>query len=144
MGKRHPNPHLVKIHRNYTMDEAASRLGVHKHTVREWIKRGLPAITDRRPFLILGPDLFAFLQGRRTKNKRPCQPGELYCLRCRAPKLPYGDMADYDPVTEISGMLSAMCPACEGMMYQRINLARMQLIPSHIHITFRQVHPRIG
>jgi hypothetical protein len=126
------------------MDEAARRLGVHKHTVREWIKRGLPAITDLRPFLILGPDLFEFLKGRRTKSKRPCAPGELYCLRCRAPKLPDGDIADYDPVTEISGMLSAICPTCDGMMYQRINSARMQRIPSHIHITLRKAHSHIS
>ena len=75
MGKRHPNPRLAKIHRNYTVDEVACLFGIHRNTVREWIKRGLPTSDDRRPMLILGRDLLAFLQARRTKNKRPCQAG---------------------------------------------------------------------
>ena len=61
MGKRNPNPRLVKIHRNYTVEDVANLLGVHKNTVREWIKQGLPKIDDKRPMLILGCDLFAFL-----------------------------------------------------------------------------------
>ena len=42
MAKRHPNYRLVKIHRSYTVEEAAGSLGVHKNTVREWVKVGLP------------------------------------------------------------------------------------------------------
>src|SRR5216683_7791116 len=87
MGARHPNPRLVKIHRNYTVEEIALRFGVHKNTVREWVKRGLPTVADKkRPMLILGADLAAFLQARRAKNKRTCQAGEIYCVRCRSPK----------------------------------------------------------
>jgi hypothetical protein len=35
--------------------EVASLFGVHKNTVREWVKRGLPTNDDRRPMLILEP-----------------------------------------------------------------------------------------
>jgi hypothetical protein len=84
MSKRHPNPRLAKIHRNYTVDEIANLFGVHKNSVRNWVKGGLPTSDDRRPMLILGRDLVAFLHARRVKNKRPCQPGEIYCMRCRA------------------------------------------------------------
>ena len=97
MGKRHPNHRLVKIHRNYTVEEIASLFGIHKNTVRGWVKAGLPTCDDKRPMLILGRDLAAFLQARRTKNKQTCQPGEIYCVRCRAPKMPAGDMAEYLP-----------------------------------------------
>ena len=103
MTKRHPNPRLAKIHRNYTVDEVASLFRNHRNTVREWVKRGLPTSDNKRPMLILGRDLSAFLQARRAKNKRPCQPGEIYCVRCRAPKAPAGDMADYQPVTGTLG-----------------------------------------
>ncbi len=88
MSKRHPNPRLAKIHRNYTVDEVAHLFGVHRNTVREWVKRGLPTTDGKRPMLILGCDLVAFLGARRAKNKRTCQPGEIYCVRCRAPKAP--------------------------------------------------------
>ena len=96
MKKRLHNPNLAKIHRNYSVDEIATLFGVHRNTVRAWVKRGLATSDDRRPMLILGRDLVAFLQAQRAKNKRTCQPGEIYCVRCRAPKAPAGAMADYD------------------------------------------------
>jgi hypothetical protein len=37
--------------------------------------------------LILGKELAAFLQARRIKNKQSCQPGKMYCFRCRAPRM---------------------------------------------------------
>ena len=82
MGKRYTKYSLVKIHRNYTVDDAARLLGVHKHTVRAWIKSGLSVLNDMRPVLILGQDLKEFLKTRRTKNKRPCKPEQFYCFRC--------------------------------------------------------------
>jgi hypothetical protein len=104
MTKHRPNPRLVKLHRSYTVEEIADLYSIHKNTVREWVKVGLPALDDRRPMLILGRELGAFLQARRTKNKRTCQPGEMYCLRCRIPRMPAGDMADYLPDTENWGV----------------------------------------
>ena len=74
MKKRHPNHRLVKIHRNYTVEDIANLFGIHKNTVRRWIKDGLATIDDKRPMLILGHVLVAFLQSRRAKNKQPCKP----------------------------------------------------------------------
>jgi len=138
MGKRHPNPRLAKIHRSYTVEEVAGVFGVHRNTVREWVKRGLPTSDDRRPMLILGRDLVAFLRARRLKNKRTCQPGEIYCVRCRAPKAPAGEMADYQPVTETLGNLIAICADCEAMMYRRVSLAKLEQIRGQLDITMPQ------
>jgi len=136
MGKRHPNPRLVKIHRSYTVEEIARLLGKHKNTVRNWIKDGLATIDDKRPTLILGLDLAAFIKQRRAKNKQSCKPGELYCVRCRAPKFPAGDMAEYSPVTEKFGNLIAICPDCDSIMNRRISLARIVEIFGNMDITF--------
>jgi hypothetical protein len=141
---RHPNPRLAKIHRNYTVEEVANLFGVHRNTVREWVKRGLPTNDARRPILILGADLVVFLRARRVKNKRTCQPGEIYCVRCRAPRAPAGDMAEYLPVTETLGNLIGICSTCETMMYRRVTLARLEEVRGNLDITAPQALPHIG
>ena len=144
MSKRHPNPRLAKIHRNYTVEEVASVFGVHRNTVREWVKRGLPTNDNRRPMLILGAHLHAFLHLRRVKNKRTCQAGEMYCLRCRAPRAPAGNMADYLPMNTTLGNLIAICSTCEAMMYRRVNLTKVDRVRGKLDITMRQALPRIN
>ena len=144
MRKRHPNPRLAKIHRNYTVDEVAHLFGVHRNTVREWVKRGLPTNDGKRPMLILGRDLVAFLTARRAKNKRTCQPGEIYCVRCRAPRAPAGDMVDYVPATATLGNLVAICSTCEAMMYRRVSLAKLEHVRGILDITMPQALEHIG
>jgi hypothetical protein len=144
MRKRRPNHRLVKIHRNYTVEEVARLLGTHKNTVRAWVKAGLPTCDGKRPTLILGRDLVAYLQARRTKNKRPCQPGEIYCVRCRAPQRPAGDMAEYEPVTESFGSLKGICPNCEGMIYRRASRAKLPEIRGKLDITFVEARRQVS
>src|SRR5438105_11717296 len=116
MARRHSS-RRVKIHRNYTIAEAAALLGAHKHTVSRWIAAGLPTTDTMRPRLIHGEDLRAFLRARQPA-KQPCRTGEFYCLRCRAPKRPALDMADYIPRTATRGMLRGLCPTCERFIYR--------------------------
>jgi len=143
MSKRHPNPRLAKIHRNYTVEEAAARLGRHKNTIRDWIKRGLPACKERRPALILGSELRKFLETMRSTGKRPCQPGELYCLRCRAPRMPAENMADYVPVTATVGKLIALCPDCGTLMNQRTSVTKVERFRALLDITIPQAQRHI-
>ncbi|HPX31196.1 MAG TPA: helix-turn-helix domain-containing protein [Smithella sp.] len=144
MKKRHPNPRLVKIHRSYTVEEIAKRFGIHKNTVRHWIKEGLAAIIDKRPMLIQGIVLAEFLGNRRKKNKQPCKPGELYCVRCRAPKLPAANMADYRPITEKFGNLVAICPDCNTLMNRNVSLAKIGEFQGKVDISFPEALKRIG
>ena len=138
MRKRHPNHRLVKIHRSYTVEEIAKLFTIHKNTVRNWVKIGLATSDDKRPMLILGIDLAAFLQARKMKNKRPCRPGEIYCVRCRAPKFPAASMAEYEPVTEKFGNLVAICPDCGAIMNRRVSLARIDQMRGVMDISFPQ------
>jgi hypothetical protein len=141
--KRHPNHRLVKIHRSYTVEEIANLFGVHKNTVRGWVKAGLATSDDKRPMLILGHDLAAFLQARRVKSKQTCKPGELYCVRCRVPKSPAGDMADYSPVTEKFGNLIAICPDCHSIMNRCVSMAKVGQVRGKMDITFPQASRHI-
>ena len=144
MRKCRANHRLVKIHLSYTVEEVARLFGTHKNTVRNWVKAGLPTCDSKRPTLILGRDLAAYLQARRTKRKRPCPPGEIYCVRCRAPKRPAGDMADYEPVTEHFGNLKGICPDCEGMIYQRTSKAKLPAIQEKLAVTIVEVRRQVS
>jgi len=144
MRKRCPNYRLVKIHRNYTVEEVARLLSTHRNTVRSWVKAGLPTCDGKRPTLILGRELAAFLQARRSKNKRPCKPGEIYCVRCRAPKRPAGDMAEYHSITASLGNIVGICPVCEAMIYRRASRAKLPETQGNLDIAFTEAQPRIS
>lgn len=143
MKKRLYNPNLAKMHRNYTVEEVASLYDVFKGTVRAWIKAGLPVLDDKRPMLILGSALAAFHQAKRTKNKQKCQPGEMYCVKCRVPKSPALGMADYKPVTGTMGNLIAICPDCNSIMNRRASLAKLEQVRGEMDITMPQALQRI-
>jgi hypothetical protein len=144
MRKRHPNYRLVKINLNYTVEEIARLFGAHKNTVRAWVKAGLPTSDSKRPTLILGPDLAAFLKERRTKHKHPCQPDEIYCVRCRAPKKPAGGMAEYQPITDSLGSLIGICPDCDGMIYRRASMAKLPAIQEKLAVTFAKAERQVN
>lgn len=135
MAKR-LNPNLAKIHRNYTVEEIANLYSVHKNTVRSWVKAGLPTNDDKRPMLILGADLKNYLQSKRASNKRKCKPFEIYCVRCRTPQIPIGNMVDYEPSNERLGCLIGICPVCNGMINKYASTAKLKLIEDKLEITF--------
>jgi hypothetical protein len=135
MRRRRPNHKLVKIHRNYTVEETSRLLRIHKNTVRAWIEGGLPVCKDMRPHLILGRELAAFLQSRRAKKKRPCAPGEMYCFRCRVPRIPAGGIADFIPKTDVLGNLVGICSVCSTMMCRRASVAQLPAIRAKLDIT---------
>ncbi len=143
MAQRLPNPRRAKIHRSYTVEEVALLYGIHRNTVRAWLKQGLPVCDDKRPLLILGIDLADFLARKRRKNKQPCQPGEIYCVRCRSPQFPSLGMADYQPLTATSGNLVGMCPRCEGLIYRRVSLAGLPVARGNLEVAVTQAQDHI-
>lgn len=143
MGTRRLNPRLAKLHRTYTVEEVATLFGIHRNTVRQWVKNGLATNDGRRPMLILGRDLAAYVHAKRARNKKPCRLGEIYCVRCRSPRNPAGNMADYRPVSMGLGNLIGICPSCETMMYRRVNLAKLEQIRGQLEITMPEAPPHI-
>jgi excisionase family DNA binding protein len=140
--RRCPGKRGVKIHRNYTVDEAARVLGVAKITVRRWIKGGLPALNDRKPTLILGSDLAKFLSERKT-TRQTCQPHECFCVKCRGPRRPAADMAEFIPVTPTVGNLRAICPTCGTLMHRRIRREALESLLGILDLTFAKAPPRL-
>jgi hypothetical protein len=128
VGNRNPNPRRIKIHRNYSVHDAAEQLEITPNTVRDWLKRGLKPLGDGRPALIHGGELRAFLEARRTRGKRPCGPGRIYCVRCREPRTPADAAVELRPIAEISVDIVGRCSACGTEMHRRARRSELASI----------------
>ena len=113
----------IRTHWNYTVAEVAELCGVHRNTVRAWIGEGLPVIGDRKPFLIRGSDLKAFLEARAKRRKQPLADGEFYCFACRKPRRPVAGLLDYETAANGAGRLVGLCAVCETVMYRSASRA---------------------
>ena len=87
--KRSYDYQRVQSHRPYTIKTLASRFEVDPATVRRWIKHGgldVAIICKKRPIVLQGSLVKAWMKARKTAKKQPCAPNELYCVRCKAPR----------------------------------------------------------
>ena len=137
MAARRVNPNTVKLNRTYRVGALATRLAVHKPTVRQWQQEGLLPIDGDRPVLFHGSTIRAFLSKRNASRKRPCPPGMLYCFRCRVPRLPALGMVDYLPMAAGSGNLKAICTTCDTIMHRRARYSTLDaILPGcDVHVT---------
>jgi hypothetical protein len=143
MGYRHPNPKLAKIHRSYSVEEVSRLFAIHKNTVRTWVRQGLKAIDNERPTVIRGTELRRFLTDRRARTKQACGPGRIYCLPCRAPKVPAGKMGECIADSETTGTLQGICPDCDRMIYRRVNPQKLNVVRGDLDVTVTHARPRI-
>jgi hypothetical protein len=114
--------HRIKLTMTYDSAEIAKLLGVHRNTVRNWLKLGLPKLDDQRPVLIYGRALKAFLSARQERNRASCAVGEFYCFRCRVPRSPWGGIADVIPHSAKTVQLKSICEACETPIHRIVKL----------------------
>jgi hypothetical protein len=121
--RRHYPVNLIKLSCIYDPTEIAKLLGIHRNTVRHWLKEGLARIDDRRPILVSGAVLKAFILGRQQARKQKCAPGEFFCFRCRAPRKPWGGVADFSILNDKIAKAIAFCSVCETSMHRTIRRA---------------------
>lgn len=143
MSARRINPRLIKLHRAYSVEEAARALGAHKNSVRGWIGKGLPVVDSRRPVLILGHELRAFLERQREAAKRPCPPGTIFCLKCREPRGPAHGMVDYTPRNATTGDLTALCESCGTMLFRCTRRGDVAVVMPGIDVQIREAGARL-
>jgi hypothetical protein len=142
MTFRRPNPKLAKIHRSYTVEEISRLFAVHKNTVRNWLRQGLKPIDNQRPTLLRGEEISRFLIARRARAKQACGPGRIFCLPCRAPKVPAGKMAECVQNGN-GGSLQGICPDCGRMIYRRINPHKLAAVIGDLDVTMAQARARL-
>ncbi len=128
---------LIKINKAYRVFELADAAGVSVATVRSWIKVGMQRLDETRPTIIMGFHALAFLNTRKAKAKRPMALGEFYCMRCKAPRTPFGMMADYCPTTATGGRLKALCGTCECNCNRNISAANLPDIRKVLDVATR-------
>lgn len=143
MPARRINPRLIKIHRSYSVEEAARALGAHKNSVRGWIKKGLPVVDGGRPVLILGHELRTYLERKRKAGKRPCPPGTIYCLKCRDPRVPALGMVEYVPRNAATGNLTALCETCGTTLFRCTRRGDIAAIMPGIDVQIREAGERL-
>lgn len=136
MAKRRVNPNVVKLHRTYDPAQLAACCGVHKNTVLNWRKAGLEAIDNSKPILFHGSVVREFLQRTNAGRKRPCEPGMLYCFRCREPRAPALGLVEYLPLTGKSGNLKASCETCGGVVHRRVRRADLAATMPNLTVQF--------
>jgi hypothetical protein len=143
MGYRYPQGRRAKIHRTYTVDDLSRLLKIHKNTVRNWLREGLEAIDGQRPTLVRGEAVRRFLDDRRARSKQTCGPGRIYCVACRAPKVPAAKMADCIQSGESAATLQAICPDCNRMIYRRVNPKKLDAVRGDLAVIVTQVRASI-
>lgn len=140
---RRINWRRIRQHRNYTVDDVHRALGVSKGTVRRWIKSDLPALTDAKPFLILGSDLIVFLKNR-APAKQKCRLDQCFCFSCRTPRRAAFGEAEFIPLNTTSGNLRALCEKCSTVMHKHVSLAKLIDVRAVLDVTIRHADQRLG
>jgi hypothetical protein len=125
----------AKQNRSYTVEQLARLFRCHKHTIRNWCSAGLAQIDDRRPMMFSGADVNEFHLKRRAQATRPCGRGELYCLPCRKPQRPAGDMAEVVAISAGRGRIRAICPDCGRLLFQAVSSARLAEFRAMMEVT---------
>jgi hypothetical protein len=128
--KRTYNVGRIKATWPYSVQEIAELFGIHKNAVLRWIKDGLQANKDQRPFLIRGEELIRFLNARQTRKRCKCKATEFYCFRCRAPREAYlgiADIAIESPTRLRVRSLCAMCSTPINKVQSIRDLAKIQI-----------------
>jgi hypothetical protein len=121
--RRRYRVNLIKATYLYDTNEIAKLFQIHRNTVRQWFKGALTPIDDRRPVLVHGSVLKAFLAQRQDARRQKCARGEFFCFRCRAPRRPWSNLVDAAPHTEKITKLTAICCVCETVMHRTIRRA---------------------
>lgn len=118
MTRRH-DTRRINQQRSYRTHEIAALMRVTKGSVYKWMSQGLVPIDSRRPFLIHGSTLKAFLTAR-NKPFMPLKPGQIYCAPCKVPREPLGGTVIWIDRAETNGDIVGTCPTCGRRLHRRV------------------------
>ncbi len=114
--KRNPDLRRIRSTKTYRLPEIAEALDRDIATVRRWLRAGLPILDKLGSPLVDGAALRAWLKAQRETRKSKCAPDQLYCLKCRAPRLPELGSFLIQPRNEKTISIKAKCSVCGSRM----------------------------
>ncbi len=117
--KRTYNLARIKNNLSYFVPEVCESLGVHKNTVRQWLKKGLPKNDAIKPLLIHGSELKAFLAAQQSARKQPCNPEQCYCFKCKQPRSVWSGVVDIHLCNSKVINIVGLCEHCERQINKR-------------------------
>lgn len=125
-GKRgRYNVRMIRRDLSYTVEEVVACLGIHKNTVREWIKQGLPVLDGKRPLLIHGASLMAFLLDRQNTRQVKLEVSEFYCVKCRCARTAFEGKSHVSPRDSLTVNISAICAVCMTKVHKVFSLKKL-------------------
>ena len=127
----------IRVHRQYTYEQAADVMGISAATVRRWRSEGLEVFDGKVPHLIVGAVLKEFV-GQKNAKTGPKMPSDNFlCMTCGAHRGAYGGMADYWPKTDKTGYLKTLCDVCEGPCSKLASKAKLNELGKTLTIVIR-------
>lgn len=110
------NSQIISRHLSYTIPEIVEELSLNKKTIFRWIDEGLATVPgQKKPILILGSELKAFINARNSKKKVRLKRHEFYCFRCKAPR-----RAKRGTIIQSGDEKRGKCVVCNGKMSRKI------------------------
>lgn len=103
-----------------------------------WVRKGLPALTERKPHLIRGCDLRDFLRQAKKTRKKPLRLNQFYCLKCRDAREPAEAMIDCELPATGPAMIQGLCTICLTTMFKRIARDRIADLRRKLDVTIKQ------
>jgi hypothetical protein len=132
--KRRYNVRRIKATWPYSVQEIAGLFAIHKNAVLRWLKEGLTANRDQRPFLIRGDELTRFLTARQNGNRQKCAPDEFFCFKCRTPRGAYLGMADIVIESPTRLRVKALCGICDTLVNKVQSVRNLEQIKTRFDV----------
>ncbi len=85
---RYYNYTLIESNRSYSTEKIQKLLKIHPQTIRGWVKEEGLQCVSKKPMLIYGAILKAFIKTRNEKHKKTLDFKEMKCLKCRNISVP--------------------------------------------------------
>jgi hypothetical protein len=100
----------------YDIDAICRLCGIHPKTALAWLKKGLEAIDNKKPILVYGYNLKAFLGNLNKLNKCSTSFEEMFCMKCKEPRSPLKKQIQLEQFEQKFLKTKALCQTCKTKM----------------------------